>query len=152
MKVRLHTIAATLLAFACQPRTAATTPAPALPSPVLELAGDSTFRSQGATVTQYRLRITNYAAFPDSLFEPAPTLPPCGTNTLASRTWAEIYDRFGRRVYGHCGIVRNSGLTSLLFSRRGDVAGDDSVFVMLVDRKTGRSYRSNLVSLARERR
>lgn len=136
-----------LVGIACHSRHVEERPAPALPSPILVFDGDSTYQAQGTNWTQYRLRIANHAAFPDSLFEPAPTLPPCGTNTLASRTWVEIFDRLGRRVYGHCGIARNSGLAALRFARRAGTEMPDSVFVLLVDRKADRSYRSNLVSI-----
>ena len=40
----------------------------------------------------------------NDLFVPSPGLPPCGRNANASRTWLNIYDDRGVRLYGWCAI------------------------------------------------
>jgi hypothetical protein len=63
----------------------------------------------------YHLAVTNAVAYPDRLFEQSPDLPPCGLNPRASRTWIDILDARGPRLYGYCAIMAASELQTQIF-------------------------------------
>jgi len=120
----------------------------ALPRPALALTGISLRTVSGNTLIEASLSVSNYARYPDSLFAPAPELPPCGSNTNASRTWVDIYNaRTSRRIYGFCALTRAKDLTRLWFSASVNAGLPSSVYVQLNDRKTGQVGRSNNVSI-----
>lgn len=128
-----------------------TSPYPTAPvlQPVLALTGLSLRSSGGITLIEVDLSVTNYAAFPDSLFAPAPDLPPCGLNTNSSRTWVNIYNaQTNQAVYGFCALTQAKSLTGLWFARPVTVGLPASVYVRLDDRRTGTSYQSNIVNIA----
>ena len=74
-----------------------------VPRPLLVWRGlDATAKgSDGKPYVGVSLGVSNYAAYPESLFAPAPELPACGANAAAARTWLRIFDAVtGREVYG----------------------------------------------------
>ena len=77
-----------------------------LPNPVLNLTGTKYYESGGKQWTRYKFAVENHADYPDELFAPAPTLPPCGSNTNSSRTWLDFYDSNGKRLYGFCALKK----------------------------------------------
>jgi hypothetical protein len=85
--------------------------------------------------------------YPDGLFVPAPDLPSCGSNTRASRTWAEIHARDGRTLNTFCALERASDLERLSFSVPVDQPPPDAVYVVLTDRRFGQSFTSAPVPL-----
>lgn len=115
-----------------------------LPNPLLELNGLEYYRSGGKEFTRYKYSVENRADFPDVLFAPAPELPPCGSNTKASRTWVDFFDESGKRLNGFCALGKHDDLNEIWFAVETTVAPPDLVYIELNDRKTSTTYRSNL--------
>jgi len=90
---RIIFLSATLL-FTLSGQRISTAQAP-LPNPVLAFRGVEFYESGGKSWTRYRYAIENAKDYPDELFAPSPSLPPCGNNTKASRTWVDFYDQRG---------------------------------------------------------
>ena len=116
----------------------------ALPNPVLYFTGAEYYQTGGKSFVRYRYAIDNHAAFPDSLFAPSPTLPPCGQNTRAARTWVDFYDSTGKRLYGFCALSGHKDLISIWFALEVDVIPPSWIYVEFNDRQTGTKYKSNL--------
>lgn len=117
----------------------------ALPNPVAILLSPAYYEQGGKQWTRYNLAVFNYTDYPNEMFAAAPALPPCGQNTKAARTWVEIMDQSGKRLYGFCAISTNEDLTKLWFALETDVIPPSWVYVVLNDRQTGKTYKSNLV-------
>lgn len=120
------------------------TSAPALPNPVLYMTGFETYQSGGQTFIRYRFDVFNKDAYPADMFAAAPALPPCGKNTKASRTWVDIYDQSGKRLYGFCAFSKPSDLDSLWFGLPQDTVPPSWIYIELTDRQTNTKYKSNL--------
>jgi len=116
-----------------------------LPNPIAILLAPAYFEQNGKQWTRYNLMVFNYEVYPNTMFAPAPNLPPCGQNTKASRTWVEIMDQGGKRLYGFCAVGTNTDLTKLWFALETDIIPPSWVYVVLNDRQTGKTYKSNLV-------
>ena len=116
----------------------------ALPNPVLVFTGQEFFAAGGKQMTRYRFTVDNRADYPAELFAAAPDLPPCGSNTKASRTWVDLYDQSGKRLYGFCAFSSPNDLSQIWFALESDVVPPSWVYVELTDRKTGTKYKSNL--------
>ena len=114
-----------------------------LPNPVLNLTKTEYYEAGGKQFTRYMFEVENRAAYPDELFAPAPTLPPCGTNTNSSRTWVDFYDYHGKRLYGFCAL-KKSQLGDIYFNLETGVVPPSYVYIEFTDRKTGTIYKSNL--------
>src|ERR1700682_3432171 len=80
--------------------------APPLPNPVLYFTGIEVFQTGGKKFVRYKYDVLNKSDYPATMFAPAPSLPPCGKNTNSSRTWVDIYDQRGQRLYGFCAISK----------------------------------------------
>lgn len=115
-----------------------------IPNPVLVLEGQEPFTISRKQWTRYRYFVDNSADFPNELFAAAPSLPPCGTNTKASRTWVDIYDSNGKRLNGFCAFSKPSDLKSIWFALEQDVIPPSYVYIELNDRQTNTKYKSNL--------
>jgi hypothetical protein len=147
MSLRTKNHAATLVAsllfmLLATGHTSATVPPP--PNPVLVFSGVEYYQASGKQWVRYKFRVDNLADYPNELFAAAPELPPCGTNTKAARTWVDIYDQGGRRLYGFCAIGDHDGLAQLWFNLESDVVPPSWVYIELTDRKTNTKYKSNL--------
>ena len=123
-----------------------TTGSSRLPTPQLVLKGTEDYEVRGNWFTRYRLSVTNWSAFPNELFAPAPNLPPCGLNRNSSRTWVNIYAQDGRRIYGFCAFSAAQHLESLWFAVPKGQAPPEAVYVTLNDRQKEVIYTSNTVS------
>ncbi len=121
-----------------------TTPA-ALVNPSVMFLGQEHYEANGKSLIRYRYAVTNSDAFPDSLFSAAPDLPPCGSNTRASRTWVNLYDSTGKRLYGFCALGKSSDLTKLWFAVEANVVPPSWIYIELTDRKTNTKAKSMLV-------
>jgi hypothetical protein len=131
-----------LLMLATQ--SALAVPQRTLPSPVTIFMGPEYYEQGGKQWTRYKLMVTNFEVYPNELFAPSPQLPPCGQNTKAARTWVEITDSNGKRIYGFCAIATNEDLTKLWFAMETDIIPPSWVYIVLNDRQTGKTYKSNL--------
>ena len=117
-------------------------------TPELFLSGTESYKAaDGKMYVRYRLSIKNWNAFPDELFEPAPDLPPCGLNNEASRTWLDIYDSNGDRLYGFCALSAPKDLTYIWFGVGEGDPPPEGVYVLLIDRRENITYRSNMLYL-----
>jgi hypothetical protein len=115
-----------------------------LPSPVLALKN---FDPE-SDVTTFNLTVTNRSVYPNSLFNPSPSLPPCGANTSAARTWVDIYDgTTNAYIYGFCSLGSSSDLDGIWFSIPASSTLPASVYIKMTDRLTGNVYTSNTISL-----
>jgi hypothetical protein len=90
--------------------------APPLPNPVLYLMGTEPFQASGRPYIRYKYDVLNKADYPAALFAAAPALPPCGSNTNASRTWVTIYDQRGQRLNSFCALGKPDDLTGIWFA------------------------------------
>jgi hypothetical protein len=118
--------------------------APVLPNPVLYLIGTEAFTQGGKQFTRYKFDVDNKDAYPAAMFAAAPDLPPCGANTKSSRTWIDIFDQRGKRLYGFCALGKPSDLNQLWFALEADVVPPSWVYIEMNDRQTNTKYKSNL--------
>lgn len=128
-------------------------PAPAQsgnPAPQLAITRLEIYAVNGQFFRRYRFDVTNKAQFPAAMFAPAPNLPPCGANTNSSRTWVDFYEGGGRRIYGFCALNGPDKLDQIWFALPVDQLPPPSVTIVMSDRATNRTYRSNPVSLTGE--
>jgi hypothetical protein len=125
--------------------TATPTPTPgASPSPVLYLTSTEPYTANGHNFIRYKYDVLNKDVYPAALFTPAPTLPPCGSNTNSARTWVDIFDQSGKRLYGFCALGKPADLGSLWFALEEGVVPPSYVYIEMNDRQTNTKYRSNL--------
>jgi hypothetical protein len=115
-----------------------------LPNPVLVFITPEDYEAGGKQWTRYRFAVDNSAAYPADMFAAAPSLPPCGTNTNSSRTWVDIYEQSGKRLYGFCALKSPDGLNQIWFALERDVMPPSWVYIELNDRQTNTKYKSNL--------
>ena len=121
--------------FQCPPHTT--------PDPQISL-GKITPESQ---FKRYHIKVNNYASFPNYLFELAPTLPSCGLNNHASRSWVEIVDENYKKLYGYCAMQKSADLAKVSFIVEYGKPLPKRVRVIIRDRACNGSYRSNWINL-----
>ena len=112
--------------------------------PVLYLSQVEYYQSGGKNYVRYRYHVDNAAAYPADMFAAAPNLPPCGQTTKSSRTWVDIYDQSGKRLYGFCTFSKPEDLNSIWFALEETVVPPSYVYIELNDRATNTKYKSNL--------
>ena len=130
--------------FAVLLATQAVVSAPPLPNPVLYFLGAKPSQTGGKKLVRYNYDVLNKADYPAALFEAAPGLPPCGTNTKASRTWVDFYDQRGKRLNGFCALRKPSELGSIWFELEEGAIPPSYVYIEMTDRQTNTKYKSNL--------
>ena len=118
--------------------------APPLPNPVLYFMGAETFQQGQKTFVKYHYDVFNKDQYPQDLFAAAPNLPPCGANTKSSRTWIDLYDQRGKRLYGFCAIAKPADLNQLYFALEQDAIPPSWVYIEMTDRQMNTKYKSNL--------
>jgi hypothetical protein len=124
--------------------SAAAAQGPPLPKPILYLTGTEAYTVNGKHFIRYRYDIFNKSHYPAAMFAAAPTLPPCGLNHNSSRTWVDLYDENGARLYGFCALGSPNDLGSLWFALEEGVLPPSYVYVELTDRQANIKYKSNL--------
>jgi len=117
---------------------------PVLPNPVLYLIATEPYTTGGKNWIRYRYDVLNKDAYPDAMFAPAPTLPPCGSNTKSSRTWVDIFDSRGKRLYGFCALGKAESLGSIWFAMEDGEVPPSYIYIEMNDRETNTKYKSNL--------
>jgi hypothetical protein len=117
---------------------------PVLPNPVLYFTGQELYETGGKQWIRYRYAVNNSDAYPDALFAAAPELPPCGKNAKSSRSWVDIYDQRGKRLYGFCALKDHNGLNEIWFALESSETPPSFVYIEINDRKTDTKYKSNL--------
>jgi len=118
--------------------------APPLPNPVLYLTGTESFQVGNKPFIRYRFDVLNKSSYPAAMFAAAPALPPCGANTKAARTWVDIFDQSGKRLYGFCALKSPADLEGIYFALDPAVIPPSYVYIELNDRQTNTKYKSNL--------
>jgi hypothetical protein len=121
-----------------------TAAAPALPNPVLVFVGQEETVVAGKQLIRYRFDVFNKNEYPADFFAASPTLPPCGTNTKAARTWVDLYDQSGKRLNGFCALAKPADLGTIYFSLGHDELPPSWIYIELTDRLTNTKYKSNL--------
>jgi len=116
----------------------------ALPNPVLYFTGMEHLTISGKNFVRYHFDVDNKGSYPTDLFAPSPNLPPCGTNTKASRTWVDLYEQSGKRLYGFCALGKPADLSGIWFALPEDVVPPSWIYIELNDRQTNTKYKSNL--------
>jgi hypothetical protein len=106
--------------------------------------GAEYFTNNGVNFVRYRFDVDNKDAYPVDMFAQAPNLPPCGANTKASRTWVDIYDQRGKRLYGFCALSKPADLNGIWFALPADEVPPSYIYIELNDRQTNTKYKSNL--------
>jgi hypothetical protein len=144
MKIKTITmlLASLMLTMMASARTSQ--PVPPLPNPVLYLTSTEFYSTGGKDFIRYRYDVLNKDAYPDAMFAPAPALPPCGKNANSSRTWVDIFDSRGKRLYGFCAFSKASDLGSIWFALEEGVIPPSYIYIELNDRQTNTIYKSNL--------
>jgi len=117
---------------------------PLLPNPVLYLTATEFFSQGGKEYIRYKYDVLNKDAYPDAMFAPAPALPPCGKNTNSSRTWVDIFDMSGKRLYGFCALGKAENLSGIWFALEVDQVPPSYIYIEMNDRQTNTKYKSNL--------
>ena len=130
-------LAASALAQTAPPRRT-------VPNPILYLTGTEAYVASGRNFIRYRYDVFNKDAYPAAMFAPAPSLPPCGNNANASRTWVDFYRPDGTRLYGFCALSSPQDLGQIWFALEEGAVPPSYVYVELRDRLTNTTYRSNL--------
>jgi hypothetical protein len=115
-----------------------------IPNPVLFFSGQEPFTLSGKQMIRYRYFVANSEEFPAELFAAAPSLPPCGKNTKAARTWVDVYDSTGKRLQGFCAFSKPGDLNSIWFGLEQSEVPPSYVYIELNDRQTSTKYKSNL--------
>ena len=117
---------------------------PPLPNPVLVLTGIEPFTQGGRNFIRYRFEVFNFESYPADMFAASPQLPPCGKNTKASRTWIDLYDQSGKRLYGFCALGSPGALNTIFFALEDGVIPPSWVYIEMNDRQTNTKCKSNL--------
>ncbi len=118
--------------------------APTIPNPILYFTGSDGMQQGGKTFIRYHYDVFNKDEFPAEMFAAAPNLPPCGANTKASRTWVDLYDEKGKRLYGFCALAKPADLSQIYFVLEQSVMPPSWIYIEMTDRKTNTKYKSNL--------
>ena len=114
------------------------------PKPVLYLAGMEAYSTGGKNFIRLRYDVLNKAEYPADMFAAAPGLPPCGSNTNASRTWVDFFDGTGKRIYGFCALSKPEDLGKIWIAYEDGTVPPSYVYIELNDRQTNTKYKSNL--------
>ena len=136
-----HLAFAALLGFGAATASAAESP----PNPILYLKGMEHYSAGGKDWVRYRYDVLNKGSYAPEMFAAAPSLPPCGSNANAARSWVDFFDaRTGRRLYGFCALGSPDNLGSIWFAAEEGTVPPSWVYIEIHDRQTGQKFRSNL--------
>lgn len=114
------------------------------PNPVLIFIGQEPYTASGTNFIRYRYNVVNLADIPNDLFAAAPALPPCGTNPKSARSWVDLFDQRGKRLYGFCNFRKHDDLDSLWFALPEGEIPPSWIYIEINDRQTNTKYKSNL--------
>ena len=117
---------------------------PVLPNPVLFMTGNEFYTANGKNWIRYSYDVLNKDEYPVDMFAAAPGLPPCGLNTKSSRSWVDIFDQRGKRLYGFCALGKPDDLGKIWFSVEDGEVPPSYIYIEINDRQTNTKYKSNL--------
>ena len=128
----------------CLSATPRAVSAEAPPNPVLYLLRTEAVQQGGKTYIRYYYDVLNKDQYPADMFAASPTLPPCGHNAKASRTWIDFFDQSGKRLYGFCALAKPADLGTIYFAFEDGTIPPSWVYIEMTDRQTNTKYKSNL--------
>ena len=115
------------------------------PNPILYLTSTEFFTTNGQNFIRYNYDVFNKDQYPAAMFAAAPGLPPCGSNTNASRSWVDFYNgRTNQRIYGFCALGSPTNLGRIWFALPEGQVPPSYIYIEINDRQTNTKYRSNL--------
>jgi hypothetical protein len=114
------------------------------PNPILYLTAVEYYSQNGSNWVRHRYDVLNKDQYPAEMFASAPGLPPCGSNTKASRSWVDFYDSRGRRLNGFCALGGPDNLSSIWFATEEGTVPPSYVYIEIFDRQANVKYKSNL--------
>jgi hypothetical protein len=120
--------------------------AASLPEPKLRFVGTEPYEANGFDFIRYKYEVTNRDKFKKELFAASPDLPACNENPNASRTWIDLYDGKGKKLYWFCALTDPDDLKNLWFAITGGASPPGEVYIEMTDRRTGAHIRSNFAS------
>ncbi|HEX8670085.1 MAG TPA: hypothetical protein VF727_17120 [Allosphingosinicella sp.] len=144
MKPRNIVVALASLLSASAALTAADAQSPAPPKPILYLIGQEHYTANGKDWVRYRYDVFNKELYPADMFAAAPNLPPCGLNHNSSRTWVDVFNQTGQRLYGFCALGDPQNLGKIWFAMEEGVVPPSWIYIEMTDRQTNTKYKSNL--------
>jgi hypothetical protein len=144
MKIFTRRTLLTVATFILVLTTQSVASAPVLPNPVLYFLGPEYVEISGKQMIRYRYDVLNKDLYPDDMFAKSPSLPPCGANTQAARTWVDLYDQAGKRLNGFCALGKSADLNKIWFALEEGKMPPSYIYIELNDRKTVTKYKSNL--------
>jgi|GEM_PF-3831784 len=122
-------------------------PPPAtLPNPVITFTSAEPFTLGATQYTRYRFSVQNRSAFPPDLFVIDTTLPPCGTNPNASRTWVYMINADTNLSLNSFCTATHGLLENISFALPVTTPAP-RVYLRMVDRRTNITYTSNTINL-----
>ncbi len=130
--------------FAVVLATQSSSAAPPLPNPILFITSQEYVTVSGKQIVRYHYDVFNKDAYPAEMFAAAPNLPPCGSNTNASRTWVDFYDQRGKKLNGFCALGKPSDLGKIWVAFEADAIPPSWIYIEMTDRQTNTKYKSNL--------
>jgi len=131
-----------LLSSALTARAVCTNPPP-FPNPQIFYQGATSDNGY----IRYHFGVANHAQYSNVLFAASPSLPPCGLNTSAARTWLWITDQNGKHLYGYCALKSSIEMQKLTFSVSQSAPQPKSFRIRLNDRLCEKTVLSNVVAL-----
>ena len=144
MRLRLAMLSVLVLILLATASLSLAQTSPPTPNPSLMFLGQEPYTANGKSWIRYKYLVENFADFPNTLFAAAPALPPCGSNTKASRTWVDIFDARGKRLYGFCALGSNADLGKLWFAMEEGVVPPSWIYIEMNDRQNQVKYKSGL--------
>ena len=144
MKIFTRRTLLTVVSFILVLTTQGVASAPVLPNPILYFLGPEYVEISGKQMIRYRYDVLNKDLYPDTMFAKSPSLPPCGANTQAARTWVDLYDQTGKRLNSFCALGKSADLHGIWFALEEGTIPPSYIYIELNDRKTATKYKSNL--------
>ena len=124
--------------------TQSSSAAPPIPNPILFIVSQEFATVSGKQIVRYNYDVFNKDAYPAEMFAAAPSLPACGANRNASRTWVDFYDQQGKKLNGFCALGKPSDLGKIWVSFEVDTIPPSWIYIEMTDRQTNTKYKSNL--------
>lgn len=119
-----------------------------MPAPVIAYAGAEAYVANGLDWVRFTIPVVNRADYDPALFEASPTLPPCGINTSASRTWVDIWNAdTNTRIYGFCALDAPESLALIWYAAAPGGPRAVRVYVTLWDRLLNVTVQSNVLTV-----
>ena len=145
-RVSLLSLVSIFVLLTSQVASAPAKPKPKPKVPLLYFTGAESFDQDGKHLIRYRYDVSNKYHYRPELFAAAPNLPPCGTNTNASRTWVDLYDQNGKLLNSFCAFTWPGDLNQLWFALEEDLIPPSWVYIEMNDRQTNTKYKSILAA------